>query len=35
MRVAIISYWTIEVEAEGKVCRRFYVTPDCKSVVPQ
>ena len=28
-------YWTIEVKAEGKVWKRFYVTPDGKTVVPQ
>ena len=26
-------YWTIEVRAEGKVWKRFYVTPDGKSLV--
>jgi hypothetical protein len=24
-------YWTVEVRAEGKVWRRFYVTPDGKA----
>lgn len=28
-------YWTIEVRAEGKLWRRFYVTPDGKSLVRQ
>ena len=28
-------YWTLEVRAEGKVWRRFYVTPDGESVVAQ
>ena len=26
-------YWTVEVRAEGRVWRTFYVTPDGKSVV--
>ena len=26
-------YWTVEVRSEGKVWRRFYITPDGKSVV--
>ena len=28
-------YWTVEARAEGKLWRRFYVTPDGKSVVPE
>jgi len=28
-------YWTLEVRAEGKVWRRFYVTPDGKSMEPE
>jgi hypothetical protein len=28
-------YWMVEVRAEGKVWRRFYVAPDGKSVVPE
>jgi hypothetical protein len=28
-------YWTVEVRAEGKVWRRFYVTPDGKSVTSE
>jgi hypothetical protein len=26
-------YWPVEVRAEGKVWRRFYVTPDGKNLV--
>lgn len=26
-------WWTVEARAEGKVWRRFFVTPDGKSVV--
>jgi hypothetical protein len=26
-------YWTLEVRADGKVWRRFYVSPDGRSVV--
>lgn len=25
-------YWTVEVRAEGKLWRRFYITPDGKSL---
>ena len=28
-------YWTVEVRAEGKVWRRFYVTPDGKSMLTE
>jgi hypothetical protein len=28
-------YWTIEARAEGKVWRRFYVTPDGKSLLSE
>jgi hypothetical protein len=28
-------YWTVEVRAEGRVWRRFYVTPDGKSLVAE
>ena len=28
-------YWTVEVRAEGKVWRRFYVAPDGKAMVPE
>ena len=28
-------YWTVEVRSEGAVWRRFYVTPDGKSVVAE
>ena len=28
-------YWTVEVSAEGKVWRRFYVTPDGKRVLDE
>jgi len=28
-------YWTVEARVEGKLWRRFYVTPDGKSVVPE
>lgn len=28
-------YWTVEVRAEGKVWRRFYVTPDGKSLLTE
>jgi hypothetical protein len=28
-------YWTVEARAEGKLWRRFYVTPDGKSVVSE
>lgn len=28
-------YWTLEVRAEGKVWRRFYVSPDGKSVTTE
>ena len=28
-------YWTVEVRAEGKVWRRFYVAPDGKKMVPE
>jgi hypothetical protein len=28
-------YWTVEVRAQGKVWRRFYVTPDGKEMLPE
>lgn len=28
-------YWTVEVRSEGKLWRRFYVTPDGKSLVSE
>jgi hypothetical protein len=28
-------YWTVEVRAEGKVWRRFYVAPDGKSMTSE
>ncbi len=28
-------YWTIEVRAQGRLWRRFYVTPDGKSLLSE
>jgi hypothetical protein len=28
-------YWTVEARAEGRLWRRFYVTPDGKSLLPE
>ena len=28
-------YWTVEARAEGKVWRRFFVSPDGKSLLPE
>jgi hypothetical protein len=33
LRQAGRCYWTVEVLAEGKLWRRFFVTPDGKSVL--
>lgn len=28
-------YWTVEVRAEGKLWRRYLITPDGKSILPK
>jgi len=35
LRLARRCYWTLDVVAEGRTWRRYYVTPDGKTVLPE
>lgn len=35
VREAGRCYWPVEVRAEGKLWRRFFITPDGKSILPK